>query len=1835
MASKFVLTAEISLRPPTNMKAVRNQIIAGLRGVQVPIDVKVDPKQVQKAVKSVDVITRSTERAIKSADELGIRVSRAIRRIATYTVGATLFYGIIREIRTAVGETIEFQNELVKLKQITGQSFSSLKNITGEISNLSVSLGVSSRKLIDVAGAFAQAGYSAKETRSALAAIAKSDVSPTFENMMATTQASIAVTEQFNMEIKDLEKTLSSINSVSAKFAVESGEITAAVKRAGGAFKVASGTFNEFQSLFTSVSSTTRESAETIATSFKTIFARLQRTDIQQFLRDFGVELTYVTGEAEALGKTVGNFVGPYEAVRRLNAALKDMDNTDPRFAQIMKEIGGDRHLSKLIPLIQEFAKSEQALNIAMASTNSLNEDAATSMASFTRQITSAREELMAMLRGMTDSQGFKMIVTGLLDVSRAVIRVVDSLKPMLPAIGALLTMTAIRGGKPFMSAMMGDLKKGIGFASGGIVPGQGNGDTVPAMLTPGEFVLNKKAVKRVGLSNLQHVNAQKFAKGGLVGNAFGGEGGLPNLFIVSALASSFVGLDSSLGKVISTVGQVVTQFGILKFVLSSVNSLNKNKGYFSVTNPLAASAKKKRDEETKLLHGNIDRYNTIDEGLEKNRRAFTFAKKMYQSRVESYKKFAAQKRKVEQVKKANNWSGTENDLYDDITNTKGVISSTIGLIHKAKAARDDEIRNGGNRKYKAHLAAGLAGPKRMYGPDQGRINKIDKYIEYHQKRLSVQEGALSRLGNVASVMNAFPEENINKGLDRAKSGATHWMDRMKQIKQKVNPRLEMMAGFQQKINQGRNFLQKNKQLLRNRIKDIKISTPQVTNAVGITGAIGAVGGGYLSSLAEGNLQGLRTGAGGSASSAKTQGAIGGALQYGGSGAVLGAGIGALAGPIGMAVGAAVGGIAGGIYGWTTEAHRIQQEIEKIQFGQKFDELTTTLGNIFSGKTTGLSGAGGVKSGISAYLGQLQTVNDMDRRTDLVAQGKDLVGALPAFFQSIAGGVKNLEEFKQIVGKDTINVFTMLTNKTMKQFDKEMENQISLTQRKIKIDEASIKAAQEMTRQLEFQRSIGGAVDDAALAVSKGGIGDHIAAIRRKGSVTNSGLVADSIMKVGRIFGDSGIKMGGNVTSAMNLKNTLPGLLSHIAAGDPLGQGDNFTNKLRQGLAGNPKHLVDMVISQVEKMRAGSESDAEIIKGIHTNVQSVVDDITGPFADVFESLAEAGEKFAGQFNNFISSMEQISGKNMGIANLASGSYDIASARSRFNSMARGDLHANFNELNSIASNKISNMGLGATTVGQMSAGLMNADARAFSLQEMLNRGSTDANVVRELANARTESERYAEALRMVADTSNGLISVEEERLSYMRDQRQKRAGWNEQYLGGSDMDRFNMLQVAQTAKMVSGGMDFNNVRSDMRGGVLNYLKDFDQETFNKLTGNVASDEEKKQAEVVDKLYAAAAEAQNALTNFAQNDLTRFITDLDNSFNKFLSELSANQLQAQANTDAQKANLTNLDLAKAKAISEDKARLSALSGGLDLNSLRANFDTVKGLNANSNINKNILDETTAIYSSAAGDVGGTGQLKTFLEAVKNEMDYLKSTNIFTEDELAKLEQKITNNAGQYKDWSGTYRYGRIAGTIKDELGAKEFNLNNSERANNEFRATSGVTGTQMQAIQQNQLEIAKILERLNKNPEMHASGGFVGGIGNKDSVHAMLTPGEFVVRKSVAQKFGSTLQALNNGQVQAFANGGSVGSTISTGNLDASMLTFSANIEKLSQAFASFPSEISLTAYHKVDVVFNGAQVFESFKPEMKAIAIASTKQAINKMLRIKFPEVGQITDSDL
>ena len=524
MAQQFNLTAQINLQSPKNVGKVVSDIQRQLKGSglnTVNIKVKADPRSMAQTNKQLQNVGKNSRAAAKDINTLNRSLKEATRRFSVITLATGTLLSFVTGLKNSTKAAIEFERELIKISQVTGKSVQQLQGLTKEVTRLSTAFGVSSADLLNVSRTLAQAGFSAEKTRKALDILAKTTLAATFDNIQDTTEGAIALLRQFGDEARRtggdvafLEKSLSAINSVSKKFAVESGDLITVVRRVGGVFSSAGGSINELIALFTSVRATTRESAETIATGLRTIFTRIQRVETINQLKALNIQLQ----------DSQGQFVGAFEAVKRLSQGLSALNPRDFRFNQIVEQLGGFRQIGKVIPLIQQFATAQNALNVAQGASGSVAKDAQTAQQGLAVQIQKVREEFSALIRRFTDSGPFNSIATGALKIASAMIKVTEAVEPLLPLLTTMFGLKIGRALAPGLGRLSGISRSGSGggagfsrFAKGGMVPGTGNRDTVPAMLTPGEFVIRKSSVKKMGSGQLHQMNNNKYADGGYV----------------------------------------------------------------------------------------------------------------------------------------------------------------------------------------------------------------------------------------------------------------------------------------------------------------------------------------------------------------------------------------------------------------------------------------------------------------------------------------------------------------------------------------------------------------------------------------------------------------------------------------------------------------------------------------------------------------------------------------------------------------------------------------------------------------------------------------------------------------------------------------------------------------------------------------------------------------------------------------------------------------------------------------------------------------------------------------------------------------------------------------------------------------------------------------------------------------------------------------------------------------------------------------------------------------------------------------------------------------------
>ncbi len=470
---------------------------------------------IQRTQQALQKSTKVTKDAGDQLERFGELSSLALRRFAAFTVATTVVFGFARAVISATQEAIDFDRQLVKIAQVRNTTVRNLESLVGTITKLSTTLGVSSTELLNVAQTLAQAGLSARDVEKALDALAETSLAPTFTDITNTTEAAIAVMAQFKLEAEDLKDVFGSINKIAADFAVEADDLTAVIRKAGGVFANAGSQLdepkqqlNELLALFTSVRATTRQSADSIATGFNTIFARLQRPGTIEFLRNFNIELA----------DTEGRFVGAFEAVNRLNQGLKQFQTGDIELAQITEELGGIRQLRNIIPLIREFPVALKAFESAQEGVGSTTRDAIKAQQALAVQFQKVKEEFIALIRSISNSQTFRILASQILGVASSLIKLADSVKPILPILTALAGFQLLRAGRSFIPGFVNDIagRPVIGRQAGGMVPGSGTGDTQPALLEPGEFVVPKRIVRKLGIGFFERM--RRFQTGGLVG---------------------------------------------------------------------------------------------------------------------------------------------------------------------------------------------------------------------------------------------------------------------------------------------------------------------------------------------------------------------------------------------------------------------------------------------------------------------------------------------------------------------------------------------------------------------------------------------------------------------------------------------------------------------------------------------------------------------------------------------------------------------------------------------------------------------------------------------------------------------------------------------------------------------------------------------------------------------------------------------------------------------------------------------------------------------------------------------------------------------------------------------------------------------------------------------------------------------------------------------------------------------------------------------------------------------------------------------------------------------
>jgi len=423
------------------------------------------------------------KQAAFSFEQFGEQAGLAVRRFLAFSIAAGGIIGLVSAIRNGIESAIKFNTEMVRVAQVSDEGTLAIGKVSREIDRVSTAYGVSSLELAKAAVIIKQAGFNSEQTANSIQVLAQAALSPNFGSMEDNVRGLVAVMSQFKLTTSQAAEALNAINAVAAATTVDAKDIVEAISKAGGAFATVGGDYREFIAIFTSIKNVTQESAESIGTGLRTIFARLQDANNVTALENLNIQLRRTREEAEALNRQnisdgrggtrrfyEGEFVGPNEAIRRIQSRTENLDPNSPQFADIVSRLGGQRQVARVLPLLQQGPQQQQLLNVINASQLSLENSQKLGLTSVENQLGRLNEKFLSLFRTVGNDRSlfdFKELMVGLaVNIAGTNYGLIDFAKLLTPLVPLIATIGAAKASISVLP-FLGGIGEKFGLSSG------------------------------------------------------------------------------------------------------------------------------------------------------------------------------------------------------------------------------------------------------------------------------------------------------------------------------------------------------------------------------------------------------------------------------------------------------------------------------------------------------------------------------------------------------------------------------------------------------------------------------------------------------------------------------------------------------------------------------------------------------------------------------------------------------------------------------------------------------------------------------------------------------------------------------------------------------------------------------------------------------------------------------------------------------------------------------------------------------------------------------------------------------------------------------------------------------------------------------------------------------------------------------------------------------------------------------------------------------------------------------------------------------------------------
>lgn len=376
--------------------------------------------------------------SIAAADRPMLALNAKMKEFATtlantarWQISSSILHGFMGAVQEAYGYAQDLNKSLNNIRIVTGMSSDQMAKFAEQANKSAKALSATTTEYTDAALIFYQQGLSSEEVAK------RTDVTIKMAHAAGESAESVssymtAIWNNFDDGTKSLEYYGDVITKLGAATAASSEEIAAGLEKFVSIGETIGLSYEYATAAVTTIVDKTRQSADTVGTALKTIFARLQGLKLGETLED-GVELNKYSAALEKVGVDVLDVSGN---LRNADDIIKDLGETwdDLSRAQqtaVAQTVAGTRQYTQLLALMNNFDSFEQNVDMAADSEGTLKEQQAIYEESWEAASDRVTASLQAVYNQLIDDDFFIGLANGFSGL-------IDSLNGFIDGIGGL-----------------------------------------------------------------------------------------------------------------------------------------------------------------------------------------------------------------------------------------------------------------------------------------------------------------------------------------------------------------------------------------------------------------------------------------------------------------------------------------------------------------------------------------------------------------------------------------------------------------------------------------------------------------------------------------------------------------------------------------------------------------------------------------------------------------------------------------------------------------------------------------------------------------------------------------------------------------------------------------------------------------------------------------------------------------------------------------------------------------------------------------------------------------------------------------------------------------------------------------------------------------------------------------------------------------------------------------------------------------------------------------------------------------------------------------------------